>query len=61
MTKLTLTNYALGNSTVLENEFIDQYMVKANGDYVKVYLLLLRHRNRPDGMMSVTEDRKSVV
>lgn len=55
MTKLTLTNYALGNTTVLENEFIDQYMVKANGEYVKVYLLLLRHRNRPDGMMSVTE------
>ena len=52
MTKLTLTNYALGNTTVLENEFIDQYMVKANGEYVKVYLLLLRHRNRPDGMMS---------
>jgi len=55
MTKLTLTNYALGNTTVLENEFIDQYMVKANGEYVKVYLLLLRHRNRPDGMMSVPE------
>lgn len=55
MTKLTLTNYALGNTTVLENEFIDHHMVKANGEYVKVYLLLLRHMNRPDGMMSVTE------
>jgi DnaD/phage-associated family protein len=55
MTKLTLTNYALGNTTVLENEFIDHHMVKANGEYVKVYLLLLRHMNRPDGMMSVSE------
>lgn len=55
MTKLTLTNYTLCNTTVLENEFIDQYMVKANGEYVKVYLLLLRHMNRPDGMMSVSE------
>lgn len=55
MTKLTLTNYALGNTTVLENEFIDHYMVKANGEYVKVYLLLLRHMNRPGGMMSVPE------
>ncbi len=55
MTKLTLTNYALGNTTVLENDFIDQYMVKANGEYVKVYLLLLRHRNRPDGILTVSE------
>lgn len=55
MTKLTLTNYALGNTTVLENEFIDQHMVKANGEYVKVYLLLLRHMNRPDGTLSVPE------
>lgn len=55
MTKLTLTNYALGNTTVLENEFIDHHMVKANGEYVKVYLLLLRHMNRPDGVMSVSE------
>ncbi len=55
MTKLTLTNYALSNTTVLENEFIDRHMVKANGEYVKVYLLLLRHMNRPGGMMSVPE------
>ena len=48
MTKLTLTNYALGNTTVLENEFIDHHMVKANGEYVKVYLLLLRHMNRTE-------------
>ena len=40
MKKLTLTNSAQNNTTVLENEFIDQYMIKANGEYVKVYLLL---------------------
>ena len=55
MTKLTLTNYAQGNTTVLENEFIDQYMTKANGEYVKVYLLILRHMNRETGMLSVSE------
>lgn len=43
MKKITLTNPAQKNTTVLENEFIDQYMAKANGEYVKVYLLLLRH------------------
>ncbi|MCI9227496.1 MAG: DnaD domain protein [Dorea sp.] len=55
MTKLTLTNYAQGNTTVLENEFIDRYMASANGEYVKVYLLLLRHMNRPDGVPSVSD------
>lgn len=55
MTKLTLTNQAQSNTTVLENEFIDRYMPLANGEYVKVYLLLLRHLNRPDGVLSVSE------
>ena len=40
MKKLTLTNYTQMNTTVLENEFIDQYMVKANGEYVKVAVRL---------------------
>ena len=51
MTKLTLTNYAQTSTTVLENEFIDHHMVQANGEYVKVYLLLLRHLHRPEGML----------
>ena len=55
MKKLTLTNYAQMNTTVLENEFIDQYMVKANGEYVKVYLLLLRHMDESSGSLSVSE------
>ena len=55
MTKLTLTNYAQTSTTVLENEFIDHHMVQANGEYVKVYLLLLRHLHRPEGMLSVSE------
>lgn len=43
MKTLTLTNQAKKTATVLENEFIDRYMPKANGEYVKVYLMLLRH------------------
>ena len=42
MTRLTLTNYVQGNATLLQNEFIDEYMPSANGEYVKVYLTLLR-------------------
>lgn len=31
--------------TVVANEFIDRYMAEAGGEYVKVYLYLLRHGN----------------
>lgn len=31
------------NATTVSNEFIDNYMAAANGEYVKVYLYLLRH------------------
>lgn len=40
---LTLKNRFQGNTTVIENDFIDNYIAKANGEYVKVYLMLLRH------------------
>lgn len=40
---LTLKNRFQGNTTIVENDFIDNYLAKANGEYVKVYLLLLRH------------------
>lgn len=55
MKKLTLTNHAQSNTTVIENEFIDQQMPKANGEYVKVYLLLLRHLNDPSEILSVSK------
>lgn len=55
MKKLTLTNHAQSNTTVLENEFIDHHMAKANGEYVKVYLLLLRHLNEPSGTLTISK------
>ena len=55
MKELKLTKYVQTNATVLDNEFIDQYMVRANGEYVKVYLLLLRHMNQSSGCLSVSE------
>lgn len=55
MTKLTLTNHAQTSTTVLENEFIDEHMVKANGEYVKVYLFLLRHLNEPSGIPTISQ------
>ena len=54
MRTLTLRNRFQGNSTIIENDFIDHYMAKANGEYVKVYLLLLRHLNAPDNSLSIS-------
>lgn len=42
---LALRTHFRGNTTIVENDFIDNYLAKANGEYVKVYLLLLRHLN----------------
>ncbi|MFR1832794.1 MAG: DnaD domain protein [Lachnospiraceae bacterium] len=39
-----LSLQAVPEVTVISNEFIDQYMAGANGEYVKVYLYLLRHQ-----------------
>lgn len=50
---LTLKNCFEGNSTIIENDFIDNYMAKANGEYVKVYLLLLRHLNASNSSLSI--------
>ncbi len=34
------------NIVSLPSEFIDEYMLKANGDYIKVYLFMLRNAGR---------------
>ena len=52
---LTLKNRYQGNTTTVENEFIDFYMAKANGEYVKVYLMLLRYLNADDHSMSISK------
>ncbi len=39
--------------TSVSNLFLDYYMPGANGEYVKVYLYLLRALNRPDIALSV--------
>ena len=55
MKTLTLINRFQGNSTIVENDFIDHYMTKANGEYVKIYLLLLRHLNWSDCSLTISK------
>lgn len=50
---LALKNRFQGNTTIVENDFIDNYLAKANGEYVKVYLVLLRHLNGNTGGLSI--------
>ena len=38
------TDFLKVDVTVVANEFIDKYMPEANGDYVKVYLYMLKNR-----------------
>ena len=52
---LMIKNRFQGNTTTVENEFIDFYMAKANGEYVKVYLLLLRYLNAANHSMSISK------
>lgn len=41
--------------TVISNEFIDRYLAGASGEYVKVYLYLLRHGEETVTMEAVAE------
>lgn len=54
MKRLKLKNRFQANATILPNEFIDHYMVSANGEFVKVYLLLLRYLNEPGSVLTVS-------
>ena len=53
MNTLVLKNKFRSNATLLTNDFIDQHMPKANGEFVKVYLFLLRHIDDLDSIISV--------
>jgi len=47
MKTLVLKNKYQSNVTLITNEFIDSHMPRANGEFVKVFLFLLRHLNDP--------------
>lgn len=41
-------------TTTISNLFIDRYMPRANGEYIKIYLLLLRYFQTPAAELSVS-------
>lgn len=42
-------------ATYIPNTFIDEYMTHADGEFVKIYLYLLRCMNNPDTMFSISD------
>lgn len=54
MKTLTLKNKFQTNATLLPNDFIDNYMIDANGEFVKVYLFLLRHLDDPCSSLTIS-------
>ncbi|MCP1110844.1 DnaD/phage-associated family protein [Lachnospiraceae bacterium PF1-21] len=55
MKRLKLKNNARTHSIVIDYDFLDYHMPRANGEFVKVYLLLLKHLTAPSGTLSITK------
>ena len=55
MSKINLFSDKQLSATSVSNIFIDEYMAKANGEFVKIYLYLLRQLNSSDARFSISE------
>lgn len=53
--KMTYSNNLRIDATLVANEFLDKYMPGANGDYVKVYLYLLRKGRKGAEVADIAE------
>lgn len=54
MKNLVLSSHSQNHTTLVDNHFIDCHMVKANGEFVKVYLFLLRHLNASPSVLTIS-------
>ena len=55
MPKINLYCAKQTSATSVSNVFIDEYMSEANGEFVKIYLYLLRQLNSSDAEFSISE------
>lgn len=53
MANITLNSGGLPSFTSVPNIFIDKYMTNANGEYIKIYLYLLRSLEKEDTAFSI--------
>lgn len=54
MSKIAIHSDSDYSATSVSNIFIDEYMSDANGEFVKIYLYLLRLMNAPDSSFSLS-------
>lgn len=54
MSQLTIRTNNGNNITTIENLFIDNFMPKANGEFVKIYLYLIRIMNDPTCTLTIS-------
>ncbi|MGI6012264.1 MAG: DnaD domain protein [Ruminococcus sp.] len=54
MNQLTVYNHCGEGFTAVSNRFLDEYMPKANGEFVKIYLYLLRAVNISGGSLTLS-------
>lgn len=52
---MSFTYHFQVDATLVSNEFIDRYLAEANGEYVKVYLYLLRHKEEDVSMEQIAD------
>lgn len=54
MPRIIIHSDSSNSATSVSNIFIDEYMSDANGEFVKIYLYLLRLLNAPDSAFSIS-------
>lgn len=52
---MNIKNPFVIKATAVANEFIDKYMPSANGEYVKVYLYVIRHEDEQIGISDIAD------
>ena len=52
---IKLHSTGLNDATILSNNFIDYFMPKANGEFVKVYIYLLRILSKPEETFGLSQ------
>ena len=48
MGSITIQDHRLAGATLLPDTFVDYYMPRANGEFVKIFLYLLRSVHAPN-------------
>lgn len=57
MSRIAITSHSNAGVTLVPDLFIDAWMPQANGEFVKIYLYLLRCTHLPDQELSLLSGR----